>query len=99
MVVPGAVGGEDDVAAVGFATLALDIGVAAFVGQDGAAGVRAVHVGGGDIARIVDRDRAADRIGHLQAAIEAGIGEQDALPVGECDRRDIGLAGDVRDAV
>ena len=99
MVVPGAVRGEDDVAAMGLAALALDIGVAALVGQDGAAGVRAVDVGGRDVARIIDRDRATDGVGDLQAAVEAGIGEQDALPVGELDRRDVGLAGNVGDAI
>ena len=76
---------------VGFAALALDIGVAALVRQDGAAGVRAVHMRGRDVAGIVDRDRAADGVGDLQAAAEAGIGQQDALPVGELDRRDVGL--------
>ena len=52
-----------------------------------------------DVARIVDRDRAADGVGDLQAAVEAGIEQQDALAVGELDRRHVGLAGDLGDAV
>src|SRR5450755_813744 len=83
---------DDDVAAGRIATLALHIGVAALVGQDGAAGVGAVDVGGRDIARIVDRDGATDGVGDLEASAEARIGQQDALAVRELDRRDIGLA-------
>ena len=99
VIVPGAVRGQDQVAALGIAALALDIGVAAVVRQDRAAGVRAVDMRRRDVARIVDRDRAAHGAGHLQPAAEAGIGEQDALPVGELDRRHIGPAGDVGDPV
>ena len=94
MIVPGAVRGQDQVAAVGGDALALDDGVAAFVGQDGAAGVGRMQMHRRDVAGIVDRDGAADGVGDLQPAVEAGIEQQDALAVGELDRRDVGLAGD-----
>ena len=61
VVVPGAVRREDQIAARGLAALALDGGVAAVVGQDGAARVGRVDVHRRDVAGIVDRDRAADR--------------------------------------
>jgi hypothetical protein len=99
VVVPGAVRREDDVAARRLATLALDVGVAALLGEDGAAGVRRVNVCGCDVARIVDRDRATDGVGDLQATVEARIGQQDALPVGEIDRRHISLGGDGGQAI
>ena len=54
---------------------------------------------GGDIAGVIDRDRAADGVGHLQAAAEAGIGQQDRLPVSELDRRNVGLRRDAGEAV
>src|SRR5712675_2379826 len=57
----------------------------------GAAGVRAMDVSGRDVARIVDRDRATDRVGDLQASVEARVGEQDALSVSELDGRYVGL--------
>src|SRR6185437_10746134 len=52
-----------------------------------------------DIARIVDRDRAADRRRYLQAAAETGIGEEELLPVGEFDRRHVRFLRDLRDAI
>ena len=57
VVVPGPVRGDDQVAADGFATLALHIGVAAPLRQDGAAGIGAVDMRGRDVAGRVDRDR------------------------------------------
>ena len=99
VVVPGAVGREDQVAAIGGAALAFDHGVAALVGQDGAAGVGRMQMHRRDVARIVDRDRAADRVGDLQPAVEARIEQQDALAVGELDRRHVGLAGDLGNLV
>ena len=95
MIVPGAVRGQDQIAAVGGDALALDDGVAALVGQDGAAGIGRMQVHRRDVAGIVDRDGAADGVGDLQAAVEAGIEQQNALTVGEFDRRHVGLAGDL----
>jgi len=45
-----------------------------------------MQVHGRDVAGIVDRDRAADGIGDLQPSLQAGIEQEDALPVGELDR-------------
>src|SRR5262249_3999689 len=97
MVVPGAVRCKDEIAALGGAALALDDGVAAFVRQDGAAGIRRMQMHRRDVAGIVDRNRAADGVGHLQAAVQAGIEQEDALAVGNFNRRDVGFAGDFRD--
>ena len=82
-----------------FAALTLDVGVAALLGEDGAAGIGRVDVRGRDVARIVDRDRAADGVGDLQPAVQARIEQQDALPIGEFDRRHLGLARDLGNAV
>jgi hypothetical protein len=95
VVVPGAVRREDQIAAIGGTALAFDDGVAALVGEDGAARVRGMQVHGRDVAGIVDRDRAADGVGDLQPAVQARIEEQDALAVGELDRRHVRLAGDL----
>ena len=97
MVVPGAVRGEDEIAVVRRDALALDDGVAAFFGQDGAARIGRMQMHRRHIAGIVDRDGAADGVGHLQAAVQSGIEQKNALPVGELDRRYIGLGGDLRD--
>src|SRR5436190_10803745 len=51
-----------------------------------------------NVTWIVDRDRATDRVGDLQASIEARVGEQDALTVSELDGRYVGLGGNARDA-
>ncbi len=97
VVVPGAVRREHDVAAAAFAALALDIRVAAFVRQDRAARVRAVHMGGRDVAGVVDGDRAADGVGDLQPPAQSGIGQQDALAVGGLQRLHLGVARDLGD--
>ena len=101
VVVPGAVRRQDDVAAGGFAALALDIGVAALGGQDGAAGVRRVHVRRCDVAGIVDRDRAADGVGdhrqrddHRSTAGEGGSAFPD-LGLGGGSQTE-GIGADVR---
>ncbi len=86
VVVPGAVRGQDQIAARSLATLALDRGVAAILGQDGAARIGGMDMHRRDIARIVDRDGAADRAGDLQPAAESRIGEQELLALGELDR-------------
>ena len=75
VVVPGTVGGEDQIAAGGLATLALDRRVAAAVGQDRAAGVRGVDMNRGDIARVIDRHRATHGRGDLQPTAEPRIGQ------------------------
>ena len=95
MVVPGAVRGENEIAAIGGAALAFDDGVAAFVGQNRAARIRRMQMHRRDVARIVDRDRAADGVGHLQAAVQSGIKKEDALAIGEFDRRHVGFARDL----
>ena len=98
VVVPGAVRRQDQVAAGGGAALALDHRVAPL--SD-----RMVRLALGecrhrrDVARIVDRDRAADGVGDLQPSVQPGIEQQDALAVGELDRRYVGLAGDLGDLV
>src|SRR6516162_3703733 len=99
MVVPGSVRGEDEVAAGGIAALALDDGVAALVGENGAAGVGRVQVHRRYVAGIVDRDRAADSVGDLQPAVEPGVEQEDALAVCELDGGDLCLARDLGDAV
>ena len=99
VVVPGAVRGEDEIAARGLAALALDRGVAAIVGQDGAARIGRVDVHRRDVARIVDRHRTADGARHLQASAETRIGEQELLALGELDGRHVRGAGDLGDAV
>ena len=99
MIVPGAVRRDDQIASHGFAALALDVSVTAFLGENGAAGVGAVDVRRRDIAGRVDRDRAAHGGGDLQAPGKAGIGQQDALAVGEFDRRHVGAARNLVDAV
>jgi len=73
VIVPGAIRGQDQIAARGEAALALDRRVAAIVGKDRAAGVWRVHVDRGNIARVVDRHRAADRARDLQPAAEPGL--------------------------
>src|ERR1043166_9514917 len=77
VVVPGAVRGQDQIAARRLAALALDRRIAAILGEDRAAGVRGVPVHRRDIAEVVDRYRAADRRRHLQPAAEAGIDQQE----------------------
>ena len=99
MVVPCAVGGQHEIAARRLAALPLHIGVAAVVGEDGAAGVGAVQMGAGDIAGVVDRHRAADGRGHLQAPAKAGIGEKELLAVGEFHGGHVRLGGDAGDLV
>src|SRR6185437_2085271 len=103
MVVPSAVRGEDEVAALGPATLAFDRRVAAIVGEDRPAGVGRVHVHRRDVARVVDRDGAADRARDLQSSAEPRIDEEELLPVGELDRRGAaaldGFPGDFGEAV
>ncbi len=98
VIVPGAVRRKHDVAAAAFAALALDIGVAALVGENGAAGVRAVHMSRRDVAVVVNGDGATDRIGDLQPAAEARIGQQNALAVGLLQRLLFGVARDLGDA-
>ena len=64
-------GREDDVAAVGLAALAFDDWCSRPC-RTGWCGWRsAMHVRRRDVARIVDRDRAADGVGDLQPAVEA----------------------------
>src|SRR5262245_7411804 len=99
MVVPRAVRRKDEVAARRLATVALGDGVAAFVGQSGAASVRRVQMHGGDVAGIVDRNRAADGVGDLQPAIESWIEQQNALPVGEFNGRYVCLARNLGNAM
>ena len=99
VIVPGAVGRDDQVAAHRLAALTLDIGVASFLGKDGAAGIRAVDVRRRDVAGRVDRDGAAHRGGDLQPAAEAGIGQKNALAIGEFDWRNIGATCDFVDAI
>src|SRR4029453_7474612 len=99
VVVPGTVRGQDQIATLGGAALALHDRVAAFVRQDGAAGIGGVQMDGCDIAGVVDRDRAADRVGDLQAAVQSGIEQKDALAVRELDRRYLGLVRNLGDAV
>ncbi len=97
VIVPGPVRGQDEIAAVRGAALAFDDGVAAFVRQNGSAGIRRMQMDRRDVARIVDRDGAADRVSHLQAPVQSGIKQKDALPVGEFNRGDVGFAGDFGD--
>ncbi len=98
VIVPGAGGREDEVAAFRDAALALDRGVAALRRQDGAAGVGRVAMDRRHVARIVDRDGAADDARHLQPAAQARIGEEELLPVGELYGRHVGGLGDLGDA-
>jgi len=67
--------------------------------QDGAARIGAVDMGRCDVAGGIDRDRGPHGGGHLQPAAETRIGQQDALPVGELDGRDVGALGDRFDAL
>ena len=52
-----------------------------------------------DVAGIVDRDRATDGVGDLQPSVQARVEQQDALAIGEFDRRNVGLAGDLGNLV
>ena len=99
MVVPCAVGREDEVAATRDAALALDGRVAAVVGQNGAACVGRMQMRAGEIAGVIDRHGAADARRDLQAPAEAGIGQQELLSIGEFRRRHVGLRRDTRDLV
>src|SRR5258707_4747050 len=58
-----------------------------------------MQMDGRDIAGIVDRYCAADGVGDLETPVQSGIEQKDALAVGELDRRDLGLARDLRDAM
>jgi hypothetical protein len=99
VVVPGAVGGEDEIATLRLAALALDDGVAPILGQDGAARIGRMDMHRRHVAGIVDRDGAADRVGDLQPAAKARIGEQELLALRELDRRHVAIACDFGDAV
>ena len=50
---------------------------------------------GRHVAGVVDRDGAADRVGDLQAPVQSGIEQENALPIGELDRGDVGLLCDL----
>jgi hypothetical protein len=52
-----------------------------------------------DVAGIVDGDRAADGVGDLQTAVQSGIEQKNALAIREFDRRHLGLARNLGDAV
>src|SRR5262249_3929371 len=99
VIVPGAVRRQDQVAALGGAALALDDRVAAFVREDGAAGVGRMKMHGRDVAGMVERDRAADGVGDLQPAAPSGVEQENALAIRELDRRYVGLARNLRDAM
>ena len=58
-----------------------------------------MHMRRCQVAGIIDGNGTAQRRRHLQAAGKAGIGEEELLPIGEFDRRNIGGAGNVGDAV
>jgi len=51
---------------------------------------------GSEIAGIVDRDSATNRVGDLQTPAEARIGQQDSLPVRRLNRLYFGVARDFR---
>ena len=44
------------------------------------------------IARLVDGNRHPDGVGHLQPAAAARVDQQELLPVGKLQRRDLGDA-------
>src|SRR5215472_9269570 len=73
VIVPSAVRGKDQIAARRLTALPLDRRVAALFRQDRAARVGGVDVHRSDIARIVDRHRAAHRAGDLKTPAEPRI--------------------------
>jgi hypothetical protein len=93
--VPGAVGRQDQIAALRPADFTFDRRVAALVRQDCPAGIGRVDMGRGNIARLVDRHSHPDGVGDAERPGQPRIEEQELLAVGEFQRRDVGNAVEV----